>query len=119
VIIANHLMAGGAHLSEITTITPVFDNDEENPREITFFVANRGHDAVVGGIAPGSMPRNSTELWQKGAALGSFKMSSQGVFDEPGLIKHMHDDPASYPVCSCTHILTGNIADLKATVASE
>ena len=118
VIIANHPTAGGTHLPDITTITPVFD-DEENPKEIIFYVANRGHHADIGGIVPGSMPPNSTELWQEGAAIESFKMISEGVFDEAGLIKHLYDDPASYPGCSGTRTLTENIADLKAAVASN
>jgi 5-oxoprolinase (ATP-hydrolysing) len=68
---------------------------------------------------PGSMPPNSTELWQEGAAIESFKMISEGVFDEAGLVKHLYDDPASYPGCSGTRTLTENIADLKAAVASN
>lgn len=118
VIISNHPQAGGTHLPDITTITPVFDS-EEDPKEIIFFVANRGHHADVGGIAPGSMPPNSTELWQEGAAIESFKMINEGVFDEQGLIKHLYDDPASYPGCSGTRTLSDNLADLKAAVASN
>ncbi|KAI8656313.1 hypothetical protein NCS56_01234900 [Fusarium sp. Ph1] len=118
VIISNHPTAGGTHLPDITTITPVFD-DEENPKEIIFFVANRGHHADIGGIVPGSMPPNSTELWQEGAAIESFKMIDQGVFDEAGLIKRLYDEPASYPGCSGTRTLNENIADLKAAVASN
>ncbi|KAF4965601.1 hypothetical protein FSARC_6623 [Fusarium sarcochroum] len=118
VIISNHPQAGGTHLPDITTITPVFD-DEENPKEIIFFVANRGHHADIGGIVPGSMPPNSTELWQEGAAIESFKMIKEGVFDEAGLIKHLYDEPASYPGCSGSRTLTENIADLKAAVASN
>ena len=118
VIISNHPQAGGTHLPDITTVTPVFD-DEENPKEIIFFVANRGHHADVGGIVPGSMPPNSTELWQEGAAIESFKMIKEGVFDEEGLIKHLYDEPASFPGCSGTRTLSDNIADLKAAVASN
>ena len=118
VIIANHPITGGTHLPDITTITPVFD-DEANPKEIIFYVANRGHHADIGGIVPGSMPPNSTELWQEGAAIESFKMISEGMFDEAGLIKRLYEDPASYPGCSGTRTLTENIADLKAAVASN
>ncbi|KAL3482417.1 Hydantoinase B/oxoprolinase-domain-containing protein [Aspergillus californicus] len=118
VIISNHPQAGGTHLPDITTITPVFD-DEENPKEIIFFVANRGHHADIGGIVPGSMPPNSTELWQEGAAIESFKMIDQGKFNEAELIKRLYDEPASYPGCSGTRTLTENIADLKAAVASN
>lgn len=118
VLISNHPQAGGTHLPDITTITPVFD-DEENPKEIIFFVANRGHHADIGGIVPGSMPPNSTELWQEGAAIESFKVINEGVFDEAGLIHHLYDVPGSYPGCSGTRTLTENIADLKAAVASN
>lgn len=118
VIISNHPQAGGTHLPDITTVTPVFDNDED-PKEIIFFVANRGHHADVGGIAPGSMPPNSTELWQEGAAIESFKMIKEGVFDEGGLYENLYTVPASYPGCSGTRTWGDNVADLKAAVASN
>lgn len=41
VVLSNHPCAGGTHLPDLTVITPVFD-DNENPTEIMFFVANRG-----------------------------------------------------------------------------
>lgn len=118
VILANHPSAGGTHLPDLTVITPVFD-DEENPQKILFFVANRGHHADIGGIAAGSMPPNSTELWQEGAAIDSFKLVKEGVFDEEGLTHLLCDIPASYPGCSGTRTLKDNIADLKAGVASN
>jgi 5-oxoprolinase (ATP-hydrolysing) len=118
VILANHPSAGGTHLPDLTVITPVFD-DEENPQEILFFVANRGHHADIGGIAAGSMPPNSTELWQEGAAIDSFKLVKEGVFDEAGVTHLLYDIPASYPGCSGTRTLKDNIADLKAGVASN
>ncbi|RMZ46598.1 hypothetical protein AFCA_012137 [Aspergillus flavus] len=118
VIISNHPAAGGTHLPDITTITPVFD-DDENPSAILFYVANRGHHADVGGIAPGSMPPNSTELWQEGAAIESFRLVNQGVFDEAGLIRHLYEIPGTFPGCSGTRTLSDNIADLKAAVASN
>src|SRR5277367_1287226 len=118
VILANHPSAGGTHLPDLTVITPVFD-DEENPKEILFFVANRGHHADIGGIAAGSMPPNSTELWQEGAAIDSFKLVKEGVFDEEGVTHLLYDIPGSYPGCSGTRTLKDNIADLKAGVASN
>ncbi len=118
VILANHPSAGGTHLPDLTVITPVFD-DEDNPQEILFFVANRGHHADIGGIAAGSMPPNSTELWQEGAAIDSFKLVKEGVFDEEGVTYLLYEVPASYPGCSGTRTLKDNIADLKAGVASN
>ena len=122
VILSNHPIAGGTHLPDITCITPVFDdedNDDGNPTRIIFFVGNRGHHADIGGIIPGSMPPNSTEIWQEGAMLESFKMVKQGVFDEEGLIDILYNKPAKYPACSGTRTLKDNIADLKAAVASN
>ena len=118
VILSNHPIAGGTHLPDITTITPVFDS-EENPTEIIFFVANRGHHADVGGIQPGSMPPDSTELWQEGASFDSFLVVRQGAFDEEGLTRILYDIPAQYPGSSGTRTLHDNIADLKAAIASN
>ncbi|KAJ9148877.1 Hydantoinase B/oxoprolinase [Pleurostoma richardsiae] len=118
VILSNHPCAGGTHLPDLTVITPVFD-DNDNPTEIMFFVANRGHHADIGGILAGSMPPNSTELWQEGAAIESFKLVKNGVFDEEGLIEELYVKPAQYPGCSGTRTLRDNIADLKASVAAN
>lgn len=118
VLLSNHPVAGGTHLPDLTVTTPVFD-DDENPQEIIFFVANRGHHADIGGIAAGSMPPNSTELWQEGASIESFKMVNEGQFDEDGVVNLLYDIPASYPGCSGTRSLKDNIADLKAAVASN
>ncbi|KAI1268420.1 hydantoinase [Xylariaceae sp. FL1019] len=118
VVLSNHPCAGGTHLPDLTVTTPVFD-DNDNPTQIMFFVANRGHHADIGGILAGSMPPNSTELWQEGAAIESFKMVKEGVFDEEGLIDELYTKPGQYPGCSGTRTLRDNIADLKASVASN
>ena len=117
VLLSNHPCSGGTHLPDLTVTTPVFD--EEEPTKILFFVANRGHHADIGGIQPGSMPPNSTELWQEGVAVESFKMVKEGVFDHEGLTHILYDVPASYPGCSGTRTLRDNIADLKAAVAAN
>lgn len=65
------------------------------------------------------MPPNSTELWQEGAAIESFKMVKAGVFDEEGLVDELYTKPGKYPGCSGTRTLKDNIADLKASVAAN
>lgn len=117
VLLSNHPIAGGTHLPDLTVTTPVFD--ESDPTKLLFFVANRGHHADIGGIAAGSMPPNSTELWQEGAAIESFKMVKEGVFDEEGVVHHLYEVPASFPGCSGTRTLNDNISDLKAGVAAN
>jgi 5-oxoprolinase (ATP-hydrolysing) len=72
----------GSHLPDLTVITPVFHPKSEKP---VFFVANRGHHADIGGLTPGSMPPNSTKLWEEGAFFKSTKIVEQNVFKEEGL----------------------------------
>ncbi|KAH7007041.1 Hydantoinase B/oxoprolinase-domain-containing protein [Ilyonectria destructans] len=117
VLLSNHPRAGGTHLPDLTVTTPVFD--ENDPKKILFFVANRGHHADIGGIQPGSMPPHSTELWQEGVAVETFKMVKEGVFDDAGLHEILVDIPGSYPGCSGTRTLKDNIADLKAAIAAN
>ncbi|KAL3466986.1 putative 5-oxoprolinase [Aspergillus heterothallicus] len=117
VLLSNHPCAGGTHLPDLTVTTPVFD--ENNPEKILFFVANRGHHADIGGIQPGSMPPHSTELWQEGVAVETFKIVKEGVFDDAGLHEILVDIPGSYPGCSGTRTLKDNIADLKAAIAAN
>ncbi|KAL4910884.1 hypothetical protein BDW74DRAFT_184529 [Aspergillus multicolor] len=117
VLLSNHPCAGGTHLPDLTVTTPVFD--ENDPERILFFVANRGHHADIGGIQPGSMPPHSTELWQEGVAVETFKIVKEGIFDDAGLHKILVDIPGSYPGCSGTRTLKDNIADLKAAIAAN
>jgi 5-oxoprolinase (ATP-hydrolysing) len=76
VLVSNHpQLAGGSHLPDITVITPVFDHGQ-----IVFFVASRGHHADIGGISPGSMPPASKLLVEEGAAIVSYKLVRDHVF---------------------------------------
>lgn len=114
VIVSNHPSAGGSHLPDITVITPVFQDGT-----IVFFVASRGHHADIGGCQPGSMPPQSKELYQEGAAIKTFKLVRQGTFDEQGITKILLIDPAQYEGCTGTRCLRDNISDLKAQVAAN
>ncbi|KAK0548808.1 hypothetical protein OC844_006970 [Tilletia horrida] len=117
VILANHPAAGGSHLPDMTVITPVFK--ENNDQEIIFFCATRGHHADIGGILPGSMPPTSTHLREEGAAIFSFKIVSEGVFDHEGLEKLLVHDPAQYPGCSGSRCFRDVESDLKAQIAAN
>lgn len=98
-------------------ITPVFDRPGGS--EIMFYVASRGHHADIGGILPGSMPPNSTELYQEGAAIEGDKVVSDGVFDEKRMVELLVDGPAQYEGCSGARCLSDNISDLKAQIAAN
>ncbi|XP_037550427.1 5-oxoprolinase [Nematolebias whitei] len=115
VILSNHPCAGGSHLPDLTTITPVFRKGVEGP---VFFVASRGHHADIGGITPGSMPPHSTSLQQEGAVFISFKLVSRGVFQEEAVTEALMA-PAQHPGCSGTRNLHDNLSDLRAQVAAN
>ena len=114
VFVSNHPTAGGSHLPDITVITPAFHDGE-----IVFWTASRAHHADIGGIRAGSMPPFSTEIWQEGASIKSFKLVDAGEFDEAGITKLLFTDPAQYPGCSGTRTLSDNISDLKAQISAN
>lgn len=74
---------------------------------------------IVGGILPGSMPPNSTELWQEGAAIKSERVVSNGVFNEARMQELFLDIPSQYEGCSGSRNLSDNISDLKAQIAAN
>ena len=114
VIVSNHPEFGGTHLPDITVITPAF-----NSEDIVFYVASRAHHADIGGMLPGSMPPNSRELFQEGAAIKSEKLVSEGHFNEKRMTELLYDEPAQYPECSGTRCLADNMNDLKAQIAAN
>lgn len=123
VLVANHPAAGGSHLPDITVMTPVFQANETT-NNIIFWVASRGHHADIGGISPGSMPPDSRQLSEEGAAILSFKLVKNGVYQEqgitdlllaPGLLKSEKGRPA----ISGTRALGDNHSDLKAQIAAN
>jgi 5-oxoprolinase (ATP-hydrolysing) len=116
VLVSNHPMYGGTHLPDITVITPSF---LENSNEILFYVASRAHHADIGGILPGSMPPQSRELFQEGAAIKTEKLVSEGHFNESRITQLLYDEPAQYPDCSGTRCLADNLNDLKAQIAAN
>lgn len=115
VLVSNHPSSGGTHLPDITVITPVFDAQE---KEVVFYVASRGHHTDIGGLGGTSMPPNSTELWQEGAAIRSFKLIHNGHFDEEGITQILLE-PGKYEGCNGSRRLSDNLSDLKAQVAAN
>ncbi|KAK9869080.1 hypothetical protein WJX84_006445 [Apatococcus fuscideae] len=115
VLVSNHpQLAGGSHLPDITVITPVFDNGR-----IVFCVASRGHHQDVGGTTPGSMPPNSQNLAEEGAAILAFKLVENGKFQERGITNLLKAPSKAGKHISGTRALTDNLSDLKAQVAAN
>ncbi|VXD13281.1 hydantoinase B/oxoprolinase family protein [Planktothrix paucivesiculata] len=132
VYLLNNPYNGGTHLPDITVITPVFTppsppllkgrNDQENPlvkggnrqeQTILFYVASRGHQADIGGITPGSMPPNSTNIAEEGILIDNVPLVKEGIFLETELLNLLTSGnyPARNPAT--------NIADLQAQIAAN
>ncbi|MEJ2623359.1 MAG: hydantoinase B/oxoprolinase family protein [Pseudolabrys sp.] len=101
---------GGTHLPDITVCTPVFDDKKKN---ILFWVASRGHHADVGGISPGSMSPNATNIEQEGVLFDNFKLVDRGRFREKELMDALTG--ATYPARNPVQ----NVNDLKAQIAAN
>lgn len=129
VYVSNNPYNGGTHLPDITVITPVFAPHytvlklknsptsslvtEEPSRSILFYLASRGHHADIGGITPGSMPPNSTNIEQEGILFDNFRVIHQGNFQEIELLNYLSSNP--YPARNPDQ----NIADLQAQIAAN
>ncbi|MFB6101293.1 MAG: hydantoinase B/oxoprolinase family protein [Haloplanus sp.] len=80
-ILLNDPFHGGAHLPDMTLVTPVFVDDE-----LVAVAANRAHHADVGGGRAGSVAADSTEIYQEGVRVPPVKLYDAGdpvedVFD--------------------------------------
>lgn len=97
-------------------ITPVFD---PSGQEVIFYTASRGHHRDIGGFEGISGNANATELYQEGARIVSFKLVSNGQFDEEGITKILVEEPGQFPNCVGTSSLYDNLSDLRAQVAAN
>ena len=81
IVILNDPYLGGTHLPDVTLVAPVY-YEEQSVLVLAGYVANRGHHADIGGMAPGSLPI-STELYQEGIIIPPVKLVEGGRLNEP------------------------------------
>jgi N-methylhydantoinase B/oxoprolinase/acetone carboxylase alpha subunit len=60
-VVLNDPFAGGTHLNDLTLVAPCFADGR-----LVGWAANRAHHADLGGMAPGSIPPEATEIYQEG-----------------------------------------------------
>ncbi|MFC6065228.1 hydantoinase B/oxoprolinase family protein [Streptomyces ochraceiscleroticus] len=101
---------GGTHLPDVTVVTPVFDERDE---ELLFLVASRGHHAEIGGITPGSMPAFSRTIQEEGVLFDNWLLVRDGRLREEETRRLLTEGP--YPSRSPD----ANIADLRAQIAAN
>jgi N-methylhydantoinase B len=80
-VLLNDPYDGGAHLPDLTLVTPVYHEGE-----IAAFTANRAHHADIGGATAGSVGSDSTEIYQEGLRIPPVKLrvggeANQAVYD--------------------------------------
>jgi len=73
----------------------------------------------IGGFGGISGNATASSLYQEGAMIMSFKLVSNGVFDEAGITKILVEEPGHYPDCVGSNSIKDNISDLKAQVAAN
>ncbi len=72
-IILNDPSMGGTHLPDITLYKPVFHKNI-----VVGYTGTRAHHADIGGMSPGSIPGNSTEIFQEGLIIPPIKVVENG-----------------------------------------
>jgi len=72
-ILLNDPFRGGAHLPDLTLVTPIHDDAGE---EVIAFAANRAHHADIGGSTAGSVAADSTEIYQEGLRIPPVKFEA-------------------------------------------
>ena len=77
IFIMNDPYLGGTHLPDIAIIMPVFWNGQP-----LGFSATMVHHQDVGGMTPGSVPTNATEIFQEGIRIPPIKICVAGEFDQ-------------------------------------
>jgi N-methylhydantoinase B/oxoprolinase/acetone carboxylase alpha subunit len=70
-VILNDPFAGGTHLNDVTLVAPCFVDGR-----LVGWAANRAHHADVGGMVPGSIPPDATEIQQEGFRIPPVPLSN-------------------------------------------
>ena len=79
-VLLNDPFRGGAHLPDLTLVTPVYADGE-----LLAFAANRAHHADVGGSRAGSVAADSTEIYQEGIRIPPIKLYDGGDLIEDAM----------------------------------
>jgi len=75
--IMNDPYLGGTHLPDIALVMPVFHDGR-----LFAFSAAMTHHQDVGGMSPGSVPPNASEIYQEGIRIPPLKLRHRGEFNE-------------------------------------
>ncbi len=110
VFMMNNPYNGGTHLPDVTVITPVFSEDQQ---DIIYTVASRGHHADIGGKTPGSAPPDSRTIEEEGVVIDNFLLVEQGQLRD--VETRALSASGTFP---CRNV-DQNMADLAAQIAAN
>src|SRR5438132_8176393 len=65
---------GGTHLPDIVLVAPVFVGER-----LVGFTTTMCHHQEMGGMVPGSLPPNATDIFQEGLRIPPLKLVDRGV----------------------------------------
>jgi N-methylhydantoinase B/oxoprolinase/acetone carboxylase alpha subunit len=71
-VVLNDPFAGGTHLNDITLVAPCHVDGR-----LVGWVANRAHHSDVGGMVPGSIPPEASEIYQEGLRLPPVRLGPE------------------------------------------
>ncbi len=75
--ILNDPYTGGTHLPDIAVMMPIFFKGQ--PIALS---AAMTHHGDVGGMTPGSLPTNATEIFQEGLRIPPLRLMTNGIYNE-------------------------------------
>ncbi|WP_435077586.1 hydantoinase B/oxoprolinase family protein [Halococcus sp. AFM35] len=78
VFVLNDPFAGGTHLPDITTVSPISLDENDENGDIIGYAVSRAHHADVGGMTPGSMPAGARDIHQEGLRLPPTRLVESG-----------------------------------------
>ncbi|MBS0643225.1 MAG: hydantoinase B/oxoprolinase family protein [Proteobacteria bacterium] len=77
IFVMNDPYLGGTHLPDIAVIQPILAEGR-----LIAFAAAMTHHQDMGGLTPGSVPTNATEVFQEGLRIPLLKLRDRGVMNE-------------------------------------
>jgi N-methylhydantoinase B len=77
-VLLNDPFRGGAHLPDLTLVSPIYADPEAEDPELVAYAANRAHHADIGGSTAGSVAADSTEIHQEGLRIPPVKLFAGG-----------------------------------------
>jgi len=77
-VLLNDPFRGGAHLPDLTLVSPIYADPEADDPTLVAYAANRAHHADIGGSTAGSVAADSTEIYQEGLRIPPVKLFDRG-----------------------------------------